>query len=238
MQASDLKPANQLVRRYGVKSVLFGGPGCGKTPSINTAPSPVMLVCEPGMLSMRNSTVPCFEAFTAPKIVEFFEWFFKSREAAKFDTFACDSFSNVAEIILEDEKLKQKHGLKAFGTMAERVMKIANDLYYMPQKHMILICKQGLFDNGRTSYIENNQVVYEPVKQKKPWFPGQDLNIRMPHLFDNVFHMGEIAIPGQASLVKALRTRETPEVFSRDRLGNLNEFEPPNFTQIFAKAMQ
>lgn len=238
MQMSQLKPASQLARRYGVKSVVFGSPGSGKTPLINTAPRPVLLVTEPGMLSMRGSNVPAWEAYTAPLIVEFFEWFLKSREASNFDTLGIDSISNIAEIILAEELQKVKHGMKAYGNMSERTMKIANDLYYMPQKHIVMIAKQGLIENGRQTILQNGEVTYEPIMQKRPFFPGKDLNVKVPHLFDNVLHLGEAVVPGQPKPVRALRTKEIPEVFARDRLGNLGELEPPDLSSLFAKAMQ
>lgn len=238
MQMNQLKKASELARRYGVKAMIFGGPGSGKTPLINTAPRPVLLVTEPGMLSMRTSSVPSWEAYNAPLIVEFFEWFMKSREASNFDTLAIDSMSNIAEIILIEELNRQKHGMKAYGTMSERVMKITNDLYYMPQKHLALIAKQALAENGRTTMIANGEVITEPVMQKRPFFPGKDLNVKIPHLFDNVMHLGEVQIPGHQKPVRALRTKEIPEIFSRDRLGNLNELEPADLSALFAKAMQ
>ena len=54
MNINDLKPASALALRLGVKCVAYGPPGSGKTPISNTAPNPVMLVTEPGMLSMRK----------------------------------------------------------------------------------------------------------------------------------------------------------------------------------------
>jgi len=236
MNINSLKPASQLARRYGVKSIIYGAPGSGKTPLINTAPKPVMLVTEPGMLSMRTSQIPAFEAPTGALISEFFEWFLKSKESSQFDTLAIDSGSQIAELILIEELARQKHGMKAYGAMSERVMKLFNDLYYLPQKHIVIICKQGQFENGRQSLIENGQVVYEPVMQKRPFFPGKDLNVKVPHLFDNVMHLGEATIQGKVQ--RALRTKEIPEVFARDRLGNLGELEPPDLSYIFSKAMQ
>lgn len=238
MQMSQLKPASQLARRYGVKSVVFGSPGSGKTPLVNTAPRPVLLVTEPGMLSMRGSSVPAWEAYSAPLITEFFEWFMKSREAANFDTLGIDSISNIAEIILAEELAKVKHGMKAYGNMSERTMKICNDLYYMPQKHIVMIAKQGLIENGRQTILQNGEVTYEPIMQKRPFFPGKDLNVKVPHLFDNVLHLGEATVPGQPKPVRALRTKEIAEVFARDRSGNLNELEQPDLSLLFAKAMQ
>jgi hypothetical protein len=62
MDIRSLRPARDFAVQYGVKAIVYGPPGSGKTPVINTAPRPVMLVCEPGLLSMRTSTVPTFFA--------------------------------------------------------------------------------------------------------------------------------------------------------------------------------
>lgn len=237
MQMNDLKPVSSLVQRYGVKSVLFGAPGCGKTPIAATAPRPVILVTEPGLLSMRGCNAPAWEAYDVKKIVEFFDWFFKSKDSSQFDTLVVDSFSNVAEIILKEEESKQKHGMKAYGEMARRVYDLANDLFYMKQKHIILIAKQGLVENGRQTIIQGGEIIYEPVMQKRPYFPGKDLNVKMPHLFDNVLHLADVQISGQPRPVKAFRTKESPEVFARSRSGNFNEFEPADMNALFSKAM-
>ena len=82
MNISSLVPVSKLAANYGVKMVTYGGPGVGKTPIVATAPRPILLVHEPGMLSMRAFThIPAFEAFTIDRIDEFYEWFLKSSEA-------------------------------------------------------------------------------------------------------------------------------------------------------------
>lgn len=238
MNASNLVPASSLAKRYGVKATVFGGPGSGKTPLITTAPRPVLLVTEPGMLSMRGSNIPAFEAYDSKRINEFMEWLTKSRETASFDTLGIDSISNIAEIILAEKMVKVKHGLKAFGEMAEDTMKICNDLFYLPQKHVIMIAKQGLFENGRQKQLVNGEIIIEPVMQKRPYFPGKELNVKVPHMFDSVWHLGEAIVTGEPKPVRAIRTREIVEIFARDRLGNLNELEPPNLTDLFKKSMK
>src|SRR4051794_11666434 len=120
MNQSQLKPASQLAQRFGVKALAYGPPGSGKTPIFNTAPRPVMCVVEPGMLSMRSSSIPCWEAYTAEKIDEFFDWLFTSREAANFDSVGIDSISQLAEIILTQEldPKRNKDGRAAYGKMS------------------------------------------------------------------------------------------------------------------------
>ena len=81
----DFKPAREFARSYGVKALIYGAAGTGKTPILNTAPRPVLLACETGLLSMRNSNIPTFQALGVSKIKEFFDWLEKSSEAKNLD---------------------------------------------------------------------------------------------------------------------------------------------------------
>jgi len=225
MNISQLKPASQLAQRFGVKAVIYGGPGTGKTPLSRTAPRPVLMVSEPGMLTMRTvHNVPAWDAYTPERIDEFFDWIMRSPEAKAFDTVCIDSVSQVAELFLARELTKWKDGRKAYGEMARAVMKHLNDLYYLPEKHTYLIAKQGLFE-------EDGGVL------RKPYFPGKELNVQVPHMYDEVWHIGLNNVPGQPTPVLAIRTRATFGTFARDRSGRMNELEFPELSSLFAKAM-
>lgn len=226
MQMSQLVPASTLAQRFGVKCLVYGDPGTGKTPIIKTAPRPVLCVIEPGMLSMRDATnIPAWEAYTPERIDEFFKWLKGSNEAKNFDTVGIDSASQMAERFLESELVKEKHGLKAYGNMAKRVLDIANDLYYMPNKHVYLIAKQSVAD-------ENG------VSTKRPYFPGQQISINIPHMYDEVLHLAQAQVPGQQKPIVAFRCQPSFNIPApRDRSGNLSEFEEPHLGKLFAKCM-
>lgn len=232
MNQNDLRPAKQFAQQFGVKSVIYGGPGVSKTPTAaNTSPRPVLLLSEPGALTLKHSDVPTFPAFTPAKLDEFFLWFFSSAESANFDTLIWDSASQGAEIIL-DELLSGKtsagndaHGKKAYGTMARKMMSYFTKLYFMPAKHVVLITKLDKSDDNGTIY-------------KRPYFPGRELNVRVPHLFDLVMCLGRYNIPGVTpSPTTAFRCHESFDTMARFRAGNLAEYEPPNLANIFAKVM-
>ncbi len=229
MNINDLRPARDFARHFGVKAVVYGGPGSGKTPLINTAPRPVMLACEPGLLSMRGSTVPTFQAFTPDLIDEFFKWLFGSNEAKNFDTIAVDSASQMAEIYLAGaEKGTSKsgnkmHGLAAYGEMAKRTLEHLEPLYFMMHKHAYIICKQELSEEGN-------------LKVKRPYFPGNMLPASIPYKYDQVLHLDIQNIPGHGQY-KAFRCIGTIDVMARDRTGQLSEFEPPNFGELIKKAI-
>lgn len=231
MNLKDLVPASQCAKNMGVKSVLYGGPGVGKTPLIDTAPSPVLLAIEPGMLSMRSSSVLTYKAYEHPKgvaegVEEFFQWFFSSTEANKFDSLGVDSVSEMAEAFLRQELARNTNKQRAYGEMASRVTNHMIRLFYLPRKHVMMIAKQ--FEDKET-------------KRKKPSFPGQKLDTDIPHLFDEIWHYSKLpigSIPGVMEEVKAIRCHESADVMARDRSGNLDTFEFPNLSQIFNKCMQ
>lgn len=224
MRYEDLRPARDFARNFGVKAVIYGPPGTGKTPIINTAPRPILLACEPGLLSMRGSTVPTYQAFTSDKIDEFFEWLFKSAESKNFDTVGIDSATQMAEIYLQGAQRTNKHGLAAYGEMARNTIKQLEGLYFMMYKHVYLIAKQEIINTDN-------------IRVKRPYFPGQQLPTEVPYKYDQILHLDIQNIPG-AGHHKAFRCVGTIDVMARDRTGNLAEFEPPNFGQLVTKAMQ
>lgn len=224
MQLSDLKPAREFAIRYGCKAIVYGVAGSGKTPCLNTAPKPVLIITEPGMLSMRNSIIPTIHAFTADDIEDRFKWLFFSNETKNFDTVGIDSISQMSEIYLTDALKKNKDGRKAYGDMSRAVMDKLIGLYFLQQKHTYLICKEQKIDNSGIMF-------------KRPYFPGQDLPVKVPHLFDLILQLGIQTIPGHGQY-SAFRCQSSIDVLARDRTGQLAEFEPPNFTDIVRKAMQ
>jgi len=222
MQMNQLREAREFALKHGVKSLVYGPPGSGKTPIVNTAPSPVFLAVEPGLMSMRGSTVPTWVAPTWVRIKEFFDWFFGSAEVKNFHTLATDSVSQICEIHLRDNPGKTAHGLPRYGKMAEDVGDILHKLYYMEQKHMYLICKQAI-EKG-----ENGK--------KKAYFPGNDLDIKVPHLFDLIMQIDTFSIPGVGP-ARAFQCHSSFDSVCRDRSGTLNQFEPPVLADVFNKVM-
>ena len=219
---SQLKPVSQLAQNFGVKMLGYGPPGTGKTPISATAPRPVICAVEPGLLSMRNvNDVPAFPAFDSKSITQFFDWVFRSPETSNFDTIVIDSVSQMAEVILVEEEKNNKHGLKAYGEMARRVYEWLEGLYYLKDKHIYLIAKQTIEET-------------DGAKTARPEFPGQQLKIKVPHLYDEIIHIDIANIPGMQPQV-AFRTKAGFGVVARDRSGMLNEFEPPHLGQMFAK---
>lgn len=179
---------------------------------------------------MRKSNVPTFPAFNSQRLEEFVTWGTQSTEARNFDTFVIDSISQAAEKKVDEELGtttkggNEQHGQRAYGRMSRFIMEQLNKLYFLPAKHIILITKLQKF--------ELNGVFYN-----RPYFPGRELPVRVPHLFDLVTCLGDWAIPNVPGIHKAFRTKEQFDQMGRDRSGNLLEYEPPDMSRLIAKCM-
>ena len=223
MDIRSLRPANDFAIQYGFKSIIYGPPGSAKTPLLNTAPRPLLLATEPGLLSLRGSTIPTFCAFTSAAIDDFFKWFFNSNETKKFDTIGVDSISQLAEIYLTDAKKSNKHGMKAYGEMEERTYAQLKGLYFTQHKHTYLIAKEEIInDNG--------------AQIRRPHFPGKALGIKVPHDYDAILRLAMHNVPGVGQKL-AFRCVGSLEEMARNRTGTLSEFEPPNFSELVRKAI-
>ena len=229
MNMSDLRAAGEHAKLFGCKCVIYGPAGGAKTPLINTAPRPVLLSIEPGLLSMRGSTVPTFEAHTTQRIDEFFKWFFSSAETKNFDTLAVDSGSYMADVYLQaalkgtSNAGNKKHGMAAYGEMATNTMEHLRTLFYVKEKHIYLICKEEIAD-----------VEYQSLR--RPYFPGKVLNIDVPFLYDFILRLAKANVPGAGETL-AFHCVGNMNILARNRTGNLNEFEPPDFSRLVSKAM-
>jgi hypothetical protein len=224
MDIRDLKAAGDHAVNFGCKALIFGPAGSGKTPALNTAPRPLLLATEPGLLSMKGSKIPTYEAYTPAKVNEFFKWFFNSNETKNFDTLGIDSASQIADIYLIDAQKNNKHGLKAYGEMADSTMEHLRTLYYTRYKHTFVICKEEVKD------LDGQSV-------RRPYFPGQVLPIQVPHLYDFILRLAKTIVPGMPPDTLAFQCNGTYNVMARNRTGNLDDYEPPNFTALVDKAM-
>ncbi len=227
----DAKPMSQLSDNSGAKVLLYGPPGSGKTPSVIAAPRPIVCLTEAGALSVRNNPIaariPGIPLFSPSAIRDFFAWFNSSAEVRNFDTIIIDSFSQLAEIIIQ-EKLggKSKAGNKpdgkaAYGDMARECMEYAEAMHYRMGINIICIAKQAVFQEMGTDFT-------------KPVFPGKDLNVRMPHLFDEIIHIGTHPECGVVDK-STLQCRPSFNILARDRSDTLEQFEFTDFGALFQK---
>lgn len=198
----------------GIKLLVYGGSGMGKTVLGASAPRPLFLSAEKGLLSLRRMNLPYIDIDSLKKLREAFDFCY-SPKSAQFDTIILDSLSEVAEITLAERKALNKDPRKAYGEMSDIVTQIVKDFRDMPRKHVVLICKQGTAVDGLTQ-----------ARYSLPSFPGKQLEQDAPYWFDGVFQLTTFTDPQQPGvIVRALRTQPDQYNQAKDRSGALDVWE-------------
>lgn len=140
----------------GVKLLVYGQAGAGKTTLIKTLPNPIVLSAEGGLLSLQDSDLPYIEITSMEDLREAYEWCKGSKEAAGFESVALDSISEVAEVVLHYELKKSKDGRAAYGEMNSTMQELIRAFRDLPGKHVYMSAKL------EKSQDEMGRILYNP----------------------------------------------------------------------------
>lgn len=207
----------------GIKSLIYGASGVGKTPLCATAPAPILFSAEQGLLSLRTKRVPFIQITSYQSLVEAYNWAASSAEARQFWTFALDSLSEIAEVVLTEEKRKSKDPRKAYGEVIDQVILLARAFRDLPGKNVVIVCKEEYSKDETTGGMMFG-----------PMMPGKQLGQKLPYYFDETFRM--IVNPANRD-IRALHTKAGFQHTARDRSGMLDEYERPDLTYVFRKIL-
>ena len=118
--AISLKTTGSLSAN-GVKLLVYGQAGAGKTSLIKTLPSPIVLSAEGGLLSIQDADLPFIEITNMETLKEAYTWL---TETTDYKSVALDSISEIAEVCLNYEKKINKDPRAAYGAMQEQMADI------------------------------------------------------------------------------------------------------------------
>lgn len=208
----------------GVKLLVYGRAGTGKTTMCATAIAPIIISAEGGMLALHRYQLPFVEVKTLPELHEVYRWLSTSKEARQFQTVCLDSISEIAEVVLANAKANTRDGRQAYGELLERTLDLVKKFRDLDGYHVYVSAKQEQ-TKGESGIVMNS-----------PMMPGQRLGPQLPYLFDEVFQIYVDTPTGQPPQ-HWLRTH--PDGFNegKDRSGMLNPIEPPNLTYIIQKIL-
>jgi len=211
----------------GIKTLVYGRSGVGKTPLLATAPSPFIISGEKGLLSLRrcNPPLPYAEFTNQAQLIEIFNWAASSHEARQFYTLGLDSISETTEVQLQELMKKNKDPRKAYGDLAVEGMALLRAFRDLPWRCVVIIAKEE-YDKDEGS----------GMMMFRPSLPGAKLPQQIPYLFDETFQM-LVGRDTNNQDVRYLRTRLTAQHIARDRSGMLAEYEPANLTYVFSKIL-
>lgn len=219
--AISLKRTSGLAAN-GVKVLVYGMAGAGKTSLIKTLPEPVVLSAEGGLLSIADSDVPFIEIGSMADLQEAYQWAASSDEAAAFKSIALDSISEIGEVVLNYEKKQTKDPRQAYGAMQEQMTDIIRAFRDLPGRHVYFTakCEKAQDEAGRMLYA--------------PSMPGNKTAQALPYFFDEVLAL-RAEPDGEGKIVRALMTATDGLWQAKDRSGKLDPWEPADLGAIIQK---
>lgn len=201
-----------------VKCVVYGGAGTGKTRLCASAPSPIIISAESGLLSLADVKCDYIEIKSMEELDDAYR-FLKSDN--KYQTVCLDSLSEIAEVIIQKIKPDFKDPRQAYGALADAMMPMLRRFRDLKGKHTVFTAKL-ISVQDETSGIVTEEIM----------MPGKVLGHQVPYMVDELFKLKK-----DRKNVSVLQTSPDRQSFAKDRSGALLPEEVPNMTAIINKIM-
>ncbi len=214
---------DQISAADGIKVLVYGQSGVGKTSLAVNAPSPLIFSAENGLLSVRRVRIPYIDISNYKNLLEAFRWFMTSQESRQVGTLILDSASEIAEVVLAEELKNSKDPRQAYGKMQQSMYEMMRAFRDVKGKNVVLIAKEIGLDVG-------------VAKKASPIMPSASLLAQVPYFWDLVLHMHIGMNTANGETYRAFHTQDNPLWVAKDRSGNLDPLEQTNLTYIFNKA--
>jgi phage nucleotide-binding protein len=220
--AINLKSTKGL-HANGVKMLVYGNAGAGKTSLIPTLPAPIVLSAEGGLLSIADAEVPYLEITSMAELMEAYTWLTESAEAKDFQSVALDSISEIAEVLLVEELKRNKDGRAAYGELNSKMTDLIRAFRDLPGRNVFFTakCEKAQDEQGRMLYA--------------PSMPGKTLTMQLPYFFDLCLAM-RVEKDAEGNTHRMLMTDSDGLWLAKNRAaGKLDMWEAPDLGAIINK---
>lgn len=216
--AIKLISTRDAARLQGVKVLVYGPSGSGKTRLCSTIENPIIISAEAGLLSLRDYDLPVIEVSTIADVMAAYEYL-QTEEGQQFDWICLDSVSEIAEVVLANEKRATKDPRQAYGALFDHMAGLIRAFRDLP-RHVYMSAKQ---DRSRDDL--SGTMLYGPA------MPGQRLGQNISYWFDEVFAL-RVERDDEGAVVRFLQTQPDLAYQAKDRSGSLEQFMPPDLAQV------
>lgn len=219
--AINIKTTGSLASN-GVKLLVYGQAGAGKTSLIKTLPDPIVLSAEGGLLSIQDADLPYIEVGSKESMDEVYDWLTESNEAKCFRSVAIDSLSEVAEVILNYQKKINKDPRAAYGAMMDQTAEIIRKFRDLPNVNVYMSAKL------EKTQDEMGRIMYSTS------MPGNKFGPQLPYFFDEVLAL-RVEKDGDGNTQRAIMCEGDGLWLAKDRSGKLDTWEAPDLGAIISK---
>jgi phage nucleotide-binding protein len=205
----------------GVKILVYGHAGAGKTSLVKTLPNPVVISAEGGLLSIADADIPYIEVKNINDVYQAFEYL-HGPDGDQFDSIALDSISEIAEVVLNAAKKESKDPRQAYGALMETMQDLIRAFRDIKGKNVYFSCK------CEKQADEQGRLLYSPS------MPGAKLGQSLPYFFDEVLAL-RVERDSEGNTQRALMCESDGLWQGKDRSGKLDAWESPDLGEVINK---
>jgi len=218
--AIQLKNTAQ-VSANGVKVLVYGHAGAGKTTLSASMPKPIIISAEGGLLSIKDAGLDYIEVSSMETLKEAFEYV-SGPHGDAYQSVVLDSISEIGEVVLIHEKAVNKDGRAAYGEMAAQMTSIIRAFRDLSGKHVLMTAKV------EKAQDETGRILYSPS------MPGSKVGQQLPYFFDEVLAL-RVEKDAEGVSQRAVMCDSDGIWLAKDRSGKLDSWEAPDMGAIIAK---
>ena len=219
--AINIKTTGDL-KNNGVKILVYGQAGAGKTTLIKTLPQPIILSVEGGLLSIKDADLPYIEIKTITELSDVYSWIVSSDEAVGLESVALDSISEFAELVLNEQLKTNKDGRGAYGDMNQIIAGIIRTFRDLPGKNVYFSAKV------ERAVDESGKMLYSPN------MPGKSLTAQLPYFFDFVLPL-RTEKDHEGIMHRMLQCETDGLWLAKSRSTKLAQWEEPDLSALITK---
>lgn len=214
----EIRNTADLSFKPTLNMLVYGEPGTGKTVFGATAPRPLIVDAEAGVLSIREKGVDVMAVRNFNDLRELLAWVKIPENNAKYDTIVLDSITEVMKKVVDEVRgNKERPTMQDWGTIiskTEGLLRMLRDL----DKNIIVT---ALVSEEK----DDNRIV------KRPAVNGNSLPELMCSFMDIVGYMDVEKVAEGSE--RRIWTQPHLNYYAKDRSGKLaNPIVAPDFTQI------
>ena len=217
--AVKLQTLEEVVQKQGVKILVHGQSGAGKTRLCATCPGNTLIIsAEAGLLSIQDEKgdITVAEVNSIDDIMEVYTIL---KSGTEFDWVCMDSISEIGEVILANEKSKTKDPRQAYGALIDQMGDLVRAFRDLPYNILMTAKQERIKDDAASTMLY------------MPSMPGAKLAQQMPYWFDEVFAY-RVERNTDDEIVRVLQTERDVTHEAKDRSGRLEAYEEPNIAEI------
>lgn len=232
---------SQINAAAGIKCAVYGDAGMGKTMLAATAPKPLILAVEAGLLSLRKENIervwgvgtqgitydiPTMLINTVDDLNAAYEWCANPANHGHFDTICLDSITEIAEVILSRAKAGSKDPRQAYGEVIDKTGTLIRGFVKIYGKHVLMTAKMEPLKDELTGIV-----------RQMPMMPGSKLGPKFAYEFDEVFRLG-VNKDAAGKSFRFFQTQPDLQYVAKDRSGALAAVEYPHLGYVFEKILK